>query len=103
MVKVLVACANGAGSSLMMKMAADKAFKQLGIDVSDIHHCALAEGVSSAHQYDIVFVAQNFEDMYEDAKRRGAKVIGLRNIMSDKEMIEKLEAADLVGFLKNKK
>lgn len=102
MIKVLVACANGAGSSLMMKMAADRAFKQLGIDVADIHHCALAEGVSCANQYDITFVAQNFEDMYEDSKKRGAKVIGLRNIMSDKEMIEKLEAADLVDFLKNK-
>lgn len=93
MIKILVACANGAGSSLMMKMAADKAFKQLGIPVADIHHCALAEGVSSANQYDLVFVAQNFLNMYDDAVRRGAKVIGLRNIMSDKEMIEKVQEA----------
>ncbi len=102
MIKVLVACANGAGSSLMMKMAAEKAFKKLGIDVSHIHHCALAEGVSSANQYDIVFVAQNFEDMYNDAKKRGAKVIGLRNIMSDKEMIDKLEETGYLDILKNK-
>ena len=30
MIKILVACANGAGSSLMMKMAVEKAMKQLG-------------------------------------------------------------------------
>ena len=100
MAKILVACANGAGSSLMMKMAAEKAFKQLDIPVSDIHHCALAEGVSSATQYDIVFVAQNFEDMYSDAIKRGVKVIGLRNIMSDKEMIEKVKERGYDKILK---
>ncbi len=91
MIKVLVACANGAGSSLMMKMAVEKAMKQLGIKVSDIHHCALAEGVSSARQYDLVFVAQNFLNMYEDALKQGVKVLGLRNVLSDKEVIQKMD------------
>ncbi len=100
MIKVLVACANGAGSSLMMKMAAERAFKKLDIPVSEIHHCALAEGVSSARQYDIVFVAQNFEDMYDSAKAQGAKVIGLRNIMSDQEMIDKMTEAGYIELFK---
>ena len=93
MATVLVACANGAGSSLMMKMAAQRAFDQLNIPITNIHHCALAEGVSSANQFDIIFVAQNFLDMYDDAVKNGARVIGLRNIMSDKEMIEKMQEA----------
>ncbi|NLJ70028.1 MAG: PTS sugar transporter subunit IIB [Clostridiaceae bacterium] len=93
MVKILVACANGAGSSLMMKMAAERAFKEMDIPVQEIHHCALAEGVSSANQFDLVFVAQNFLNMYDSAIQQGAKVIGLRNIMSDKEIIEKVKEA----------
>ena len=38
MVKILVACANGAGTSLMMKMRVEKATKDLGIQVQTIHH-----------------------------------------------------------------
>ena len=45
--KILVACANGAGTSLMMKMTAERVTKKLGMGVADIHHCALSEGVSS--------------------------------------------------------
>lgn len=100
MIKILAACANGAGSSLMMKMAVDKAMKQLGIPVAEIHHCALAEGVSSAGQYDLVFCAQNFIDMYESAIKRGVKVIGLRNVLSDKEVIQKMNEAGYTELFK---
>ena len=93
MIRILVACANGAGSSLMMKMAVEKAMKQLGIKYSEVHHCALAEGVSSARQYDLVLVAQNFLNMYDNAIKQGVRVIGLRNVLSDKEVIEKMNEA----------
>ena len=57
--KIIVACANGAGTSLMMKMSVEKAAKELNVPVEKIHHCALAEGKSSASQYDIAFVPLN--------------------------------------------
>ncbi|MCI6273192.1 MAG: PTS sugar transporter subunit IIB [Coriobacteriaceae bacterium] len=84
--KILVACANGAGTSLMMKMTCERVTKKLGMGVSDIHHCALSEGVSCARQYDIVFSPLNFKDMYADAEKAGVTIIGLRNVLSDKEM-----------------
>jgi PTS system ascorbate-specific IIB component len=84
--KILVACANGAGTSLMMKMTCERVTKKLGMGVTDIHHCALSEGVSSARQYDIVFSPLNFKEMYADAEKAGVTVIGLRNVLSDKEM-----------------
>ena len=34
MIRVLVSCANGAGSSLLMKMSVDKALKKLGYQYS---------------------------------------------------------------------
>lgn len=88
--KILVACANGAGTSLMMKMTAERVTKKLGMGVADIHHCALSEGVSSARQYDIVFAPLNFKNMYDEAEKVGVTVIGLRNVLSDKEMEEAL-------------
>ena len=40
----LVCCANGAGSSLMMKMTMQKALDKVGIKPGKVHHCALSEG-----------------------------------------------------------
>ncbi|GMO41394.1 MAG: PTS sugar transporter subunit IIB [Treponemataceae bacterium] len=94
--KIIVACTNGAGTSLMMKMSVEKATKELGVPVEKIHHCALAEGKSSASQYDIAFVPLNFVDMFKDAQKMGTTVIGLRNVLSAAEVKEKLQAAGFV-------
>ena len=74
MVKILVACANGAGTSLMMKMRVEKATKDLGIQVQTIHHCSLSEGKSAATQYDVVFCPLNFVSMFDDAAKKGVKI-----------------------------
>lgn len=96
MYNVLVSCANGAGSSLMMKMAAEKVFKKHNLTISRIHHCSISEGKSMASQFDIVFCARNFTDMFKDAEAKGTKVIGLRNIMSQAEMEEQLKAHGII-------
>ena len=102
MARILVACANGAGTSLMMKMSVQKATKALGIPVEDIHHCALSEGISCARQYDIVFASQNFVSMYKDAIKAGVMVIGLRNVLSQKEVEDKLVENGAVEKFKRK-
>ena len=102
MARILVACANGAGTSLMMKMSVQKATKALGIPVEDIHHCALSEGISCARQYDIVFASQNFVNMYKDAIKAGVMVIGLRNVLSQKEVEDKLVENGAVKKFKRK-
>jgi PTS system ascorbate-specific IIB component len=94
--KILVACANGAGTSLMMKMSVEKAAGELNVPVDKIHHCALAEGKSSASQYDIAFVPLNFVDMFKDAQKQGTAVIGLKNVLSADEVKEKLRQAGFV-------
>ncbi|MDR1913555.1 MAG: PTS ascorbate transporter subunit IIB, partial [Clostridiales bacterium] len=67
------------------------------IPVQLIHHCSLAEGKSSASQYDLAFVPLNFVDMYKSAKEYGTVVIGLRNVLSAAEVKEKISQTDLVG------
>lgn len=89
-IKVVVSCANGAGTSLMMKMTVEKALKEMNIPTLEIHHCALSEGKSCASQYDMAFVPLNFVDMYSDARERGTVVIGLRNVLSAAEVKEKV-------------
>jgi PTS system ascorbate-specific IIB component len=58
--------------------------------------CALAEGKSSASQYNIAFVPLNFVDMFKDAQKQGTTIIGLRNVLSADEVKEKLKQADFV-------
>ncbi len=92
----LVCCANGAGSSLMMKMTMEKVLKKLGVKPGRVHHCAISEGKSAAAQFDVVFCARNFASMFKDAEAKGTKVLALKNIMSVAEMEQALRDADLV-------
>jgi PTS system ascorbate-specific IIB component len=94
--KIMVACTNGAGTSLMMKMSVEKVVGELGLPVEKIHHCAMAEGKSSAGQYDLVFVPLNFVDMFKSAGEQGTVIIGLRNVLSADEVKEKLRQTDFV-------
>lgn len=94
--KFMVCCANGAGSSLMMKMTLQKVLKKLNVTPAALHHCALSEGKSAAANYDIVFCARNFASMFKDAEKKGTVVLGLRNIMSQPEMEKALKDAGLL-------
>ena len=96
MIKILVACANGAGTSLMMKMRVEKACKDLDVKYSTIHHCSLSEGKSAASQYAVVFCPLNFVSMFDDAAKKGVKICGMKNVLSDKEAKELLTNAGLV-------
>ncbi|HCU43309.1 PTS sugar transporter subunit IIB [Leuconostoc falkenbergense] len=87
---ILVSCANGSGTSLMMMKSVEKSMKKLGIPVSKINHTSIAEGKSTASQYDAVFTPLNFVDMFEDAAKRGVTVVGVKNVMSDKEITQRI-------------
>lgn len=93
--RVLVSCANGSGTSLMMMKSAQKALKQLGIAVSTIQHTSIAEGKSTAKSYDLVLTPLNFVDMFKDAQAKGVTVLGIRNVMSATEIEQAILATDI--------
>ncbi|MGN1381758.1 MAG: PTS sugar transporter subunit IIB [Eubacterium sp.] len=88
---ILCCCANGSGTSLMMAMTLEKVIKAQGYKVPKHQHCSLSEGKNTSLQYDIVLCPQNFVNMFDAAAKKGVKIIGMRNVMSVKEMTEKLE------------
>lgn len=89
--KILVSCANGSGTSLMMKKSVEKAVKQLGFNVTQIHHCAISEGTSTASQYDVVFTPLNFVEMFQKAQQKGIVVVGVKNVMDPKEIMKRIQ------------
>ena len=94
--RLLACCANGAGSSLMMKMTLQKVLTKLGVKPAALHHCSLSEGKSAALNYDIVLCARNFAKMFDDAAKKGTIVLGLKNIMSAPEMEQAMKDAGLL-------
>ena len=57
--KVFVACGNGMGTSMLIKIKAEQAFRKVGLDAT-FDHGTVGEAASSAGGYDIVFCPMNF-------------------------------------------
>lgn len=79
----------------MMSMTLDKVIETEGYQVGKTHHSSIAEAKKIAGEYDLVLCPQNFVGMFSDCEAKGTKVVGLTNVMSQKEMIEKLEGCGL--------
>lgn len=92
--KVLVCCANGAGTSMLMSQKVKQALKELNIE-ADVKHTSLSEGKNTSRNYDLVVCSTAFEKEFEEAKRQGVKVIGIRNILSVEEIKTKASEAGL--------
>ncbi|QER66532.1 PTS sugar transporter subunit IIB [Paucilactobacillus nenjiangensis] len=89
--KILVSCANGSGTSLMMMKSVQKSMKKLGIPITEINHTSISEGKSTAAQYDAVFTPLNFTEMFADAEAKGVKVVGVKNVMSEPEITKRIQ------------
>ena len=91
MLKVIAACGSGMGSSQIIKMKIAKVFKKLGIDVT-IQHNSVGEAKSQASNFDVVFCSEVLKSNFERAEKSGTIVIGLKNVLSEQEMEEKIKA-----------
>lgn len=83
-VKVLICCASGAGTSMMMKLTVEKAAKALGIQ-ANVAHSPIAEGKSAARSYDLVITTANFVKMFDAAAKAGVKVAAMKSPVNVKE------------------
>ncbi len=90
MLKVLAACGNGMGSSLIIKMKIQKVLKDMGLEC-DVHHASVGEAKSDARNFDLVLVSEMF--VKEFANPGNAKIVGLINLLSEEEIRTKVEAA----------
>src|SRR5699024_3005475 len=86
MLKVLMVCGAGLGSSFGMEMSVESVLKELGVKAS-LSHTDISS--ASGEQADIVIAAENFESQ---VKRYGmeSELIFLNNLVDKKEIKEKL-------------
>lgn len=90
MLKVLAACGNGMGSSMIIKMKIEKILKEMGQNCS-VHHASVGEAKTQAKDYDVVIVSQMFAKDFQVPEK--VKIVGLLNLLDEKEIRSKLEEA----------
>ena len=92
MLKVLVACGAGMGSSQMIKKNCSVVLTSLGVEHT-IHHVSIGEAKGIVNNYDLVVVGTNFE---KHLKINGStKIIGLKNLLNKTELKTKLVEAGI--------
>lgn len=85
--RILVACGNGSGTSLMLRKTVEKAMKNQNLKITHIHQTAVSEGKNTAKNFDAVFTPVNFVSMFDRAKNdHGVIVVGIKNVMSAPEV-----------------
>ena len=87
--KVLAACGSGMGSSQIIKMKITNVFKKLNIPL-EIHHCAVSEAKTLAPNHDVVVCSNSLLDVFKNVDQSKTKIIGLKNLLSEKEIEEKV-------------
>ena len=83
MIKILICCASGSGTSQLMAITAQKACKSAGVE-ANVKHCPIAEGPA-------------FIKMFDSAKAAGVNVYPLKNPLSQDEIIAALKAAGYIS------
>ena len=92
MIKALAACANGMGSSQLIKMKISTIFKKLNVEAK-VDHMSIGEAKSAASRYDVVFCSLAMVKNFQSVNQEKTKVVGLKNLLDEKEITSKLKEA----------
>lgn len=84
-------------SALMMRMTLEKVLKKYGVKPAKVLACLFDDGKIIAPEFDVLFCAQNFTSVFHAAQKKDTVVLGLKNIISDKEMERVLWEAELLN------
>ena len=90
MLKVLAACGNGMGSSLIIKMKIEKVLKEMNLAFT-VHHASVGQAKTEAKNFDLVLVSKSFEKEFKVSEN--TKVVGLVNLLSEDEIRQKVMEA----------
>ncbi len=95
MLKVLVACGNGIGTNVLIKNKAEKTFRKLGLE-ADFDHSTINEAMSGIGKYDLVLTPKELVKQFELPEGSSVTIIGLSNVLSEAELIEKLRLYEFI-------
>lgn len=85
--KILAVCGMGLGSGLILKLQAEKAIKQLGIE-ADVELADITSAVALAKNVDVILTSKELADRLGNVS---AKIVTVSNYLNVQEMVEKLK------------
>ncbi len=88
MLKVLTVCINGMGSSLILKMTVEKAFKELGVE-AEVQHLDAAN--FKGHKADVVITTPSLSRNIDT--NDNMVIITTKNFTDVKQLKEKIKVA----------
>lgn len=91
MLRVLAACGNGMGSSQIIKMRIEQVLRELNLQFQ-VDHTSVGAAKGSAKMYDLVMVPAQLVGEFTNVPPT-CKIIGLVNLLSVKEIKEKVSQA----------
>lgn len=97
MLKIVVACGSGMGSSQIIKMKVSKILKKMNVP-AELHHTNIAEAKSTAESYAAIICPENLRDTFDAAEKKGVRIIALKNLLDEKEIEAKLVEADVASI-----
>ncbi len=87
--KILAVCGMGLGSGLLLRMQAEKALRQLGVE-ADLEVADIGSARAMAQTADLIITSNELAEQLGNVKPR---VVTISNFVDLKEMVEKLRAA----------
>src|SRR5436190_18829895 len=87
--KILAVCGMGLGSGLLLRMQAEKALRQLGID-ADLEVADIGSARAMAQTADLILTSNELAEQLGKVKPRE---VTISNFVDLKEMVEKLRSA----------
>ena len=90
--KILACCGCGNGTCTILAMKLRNVTKRMGMKAV-VEAAPASVGISQGAQYDIIVCNQNLVSNFKKAADQGSIVIGLKNIMSEAEIEEKMTGA----------
>jgi ascorbate PTS system EIIB component len=88
-VKILAVCGMGLGSGLLLRMQAEKALAQLGVE-ADVEVADIGSARALARTADIVLTSEELSQQLGEVR---ARIVTITNFVNLDEMVQKLGAA----------
>lgn len=87
--KILAVCGMGLGTGLLLRMQAEKALKQIGVD-ADLEVADIGSARAMASSADLILTS---EELAQQLGQVRPKVVTISNFIDLEEMVTKLRAA----------
>ncbi|QJB71147.1 PTS sugar transporter subunit IIB [Mycoplasma sp. 1654_15] len=92
--KVIAACGNGMGTSMIIKLKVQKILKELNIP-ADVDALSMGQSKGMTNSVDIIISSKHLTSEFVQNQR--AKIVGVTNLMDENEIRQALkEALNLV-------